>query len=61
MKFQLLINTEIVQMNGNFRFRLTKPVIYPANKSFKMPTIINVKMPTIFNIYEQDKFESQLS
>ena len=32
MKFQLRINTEIAQVNENFRFRYTKPVIYPAYK-----------------------------
>ena len=32
MKFKLLINTEIDKINGNFRFKSTKQVIYPANK-----------------------------
>ena len=43
MKFQLLINVEIVKIIGKFRFKYHKVVIYPANK-------INVKMPTIVGI-----------
>ena len=31
IKFELLINTEIALIDGNFRFRST-PVIYPADK-----------------------------
>ena len=59
MKFQLLINVEIVKTCGKFRFKTKKLVIYPAHK-------INVKMPNAndcwhFNIYEQDKFSSQVS
>ena len=32
MKFQLLINVEIVKNCGKFRFKTQKLVIYPANK-----------------------------
>ena len=32
MKFQLLINVEIVQTGGKFRFKTQKLVIYPAHK-----------------------------
>ena len=32
IKLSVLINTEIVKINGNFKFKLQKPVIYPANK-----------------------------
>ena len=32
MKFQLLINVEIVKITGKFRFRSHNLVIYPANK-----------------------------
>ena len=32
MKFQLLINVEIVEVSGNFRFKTQKLVIYPAHK-----------------------------
>ena len=32
MKFKFLVNTEIAQINGNFLFRPSKPVIYPAVK-----------------------------
>ena len=41
---KLLINDKIAQINGNFRFRSTQPVIYPAGNCWH------------FNIYEQDKF-----
>ena len=47
MKFQLLINVEIVKIGVKFRFKTQKLVIYPACWHFK--------------IYEQDKFLSQLS
>ena len=32
MKFKLLINTEIIKICRKFRFRLAKPVNYPAHK-----------------------------
>ena len=48
MKFKLLINTKIGKINGNFRFKSPKPVIYPVN-IVKMPTIVG-KMPTIVGI-----------
>ena len=32
MKFQLLINVEIIKINEKFRFKTKKPVIYPAHK-----------------------------
>ena len=32
MKFQLLINVEIIIISGKFRFKTQKLVIYPANK-----------------------------
>ena len=32
MKFQVLINAEIVKNCGKFRFKTKKLVIYPANK-----------------------------
>ena len=32
MKFQLLINAEIVKINGKLRFKPQKLVIYPAHK-----------------------------
>ena len=32
MKFQLLINVEIVKISGKFRFISHKPVIYPVHK-----------------------------
>ena len=32
MKFQLLINVEIIKISGKFRFKTQKLVIYPANK-----------------------------
>ena len=32
MKFQLLINVEIIKISGKFRFKTEKLVIYPANK-----------------------------
>ena len=32
MKFQLLINAEIVKISGKFRFKPQKLVIYPAHK-----------------------------
>ena len=32
MKFQLLINTEIIKIGRIFMLRLAKPVIYPADK-----------------------------
>ena len=32
MKFQLLINVDIIKISGKFRFRTPKPVIYPAYK-----------------------------
>ena len=32
MKFQLLINAEIVKIIGKFRFKTQKLVIYPAHK-----------------------------
>ena len=43
MKFQLLINVEMVEISGKFRFSTQQLVIYPANCWH-------------FNIYEQDKF-----
>ena len=32
VKFKLLMNTEIAKINGNFRYKSQKAVIYPANK-----------------------------
>ena len=32
MKFQLLINVEIVKIHGKFRFKTQKQEIYPAHK-----------------------------
>ena len=32
MKFQLLINVEIIKISGKFRFITQKLVIYPAHK-----------------------------
>ena len=32
MKFQLLINVEIIKISGKFRFKTQNLVIYPANK-----------------------------
>ena len=32
MKFQLLINVEIIKISGKLRFKTQKLVIYPANK-----------------------------
>ena len=32
MKFQLLINVEIIKISGKFRFKTKKLVIYPAHK-----------------------------
>ena len=55
MKFQLLINVEIIKISGKFRFKTQKLVIYPANKC------LNANNCWHFNIYEQDKFLSQLS
>ena len=49
MKFQLLINVEIVKISGEFWFKTQKLVIYPAHKCWH------------FNIYEEDKFQAQLS
>ena len=51
MKFKLLINTEIAKINGDFRFKSPKPVIYLYTHKFEMH----------FNIYEQAKFHAQLS
>ena len=48
MNFNLLIHTETAKINGKFGgFKPQKLVICPANKCL--------------NIYEQDKFQSQLS
>ena len=33
--FKLLINIVMAKINGNFRFKSPKPVIYPANKCNK--------------------------
>ena len=50
MKFQLLINVEVVKISGKFRFKTRKLVLHQfANNCWH------------FNIYEQDKFYSQLS
>ena len=32
VKFQMLINTDIAKINGNFRFKSPKQIIHPANK-----------------------------
>ena len=32
MKFQLLINVEIVKIRGNFKFKTQKQIIYGAHK-----------------------------
>ena len=32
IKFQLLINTEIIKIGRKFRLGLAKPVIYPVDK-----------------------------
>ena len=32
LKFKLLIDTEIANINSSFRFKSPKPVIYPAYK-----------------------------
>ena len=56
MNFILLINIEIANIDGIFRFK--------SPKSQSCIPLMNVKMPTIvghFNIYEQDKFQAQLS
>ena len=50
MKFQLLINAEIVKISGKFRFIPQNLVIYPANKC------LNANNCWHFNIYEQDNF-----
>ena len=55
MKFQLLIDVEIVKISGKFRFRTKKLVIDPAHKC------LNANNCWHFNIYEQDKSKSQLS
>ena len=41
MKFKLLINTDVAKINGNFKFKSQKPVIYPAD-NVKMPTIVGI-------------------
>ena len=50
MKFQLLINAEIVKNCGKFRFKTQKLVIHLAHKC------LNTNNCWHFNIYEQDKF-----
>ena len=50
MKFQLLINVEVVKNCGKFRFKTQKLVIYPAHKCK------NANNCWHFYIYEQDKF-----
>ena len=55
MKFKLLINIEIVKIDGIFRLNSLEPAIYPANKC------LNANNCWHFNIYEQDKFHAQLS
>ena len=47
IKFQLLINVEIVKTSGKFRFKTQNLVIYTAHKFI---LLINVKMPTIVGI-----------
>ena len=44
MKFQLLINVEIVKKCGKLRFKTQKlvDVIYPAHKNVKMPTNVGI-------------------
>ena len=32
MKFKIVINIKMAKINGIFRFKPSKPVIYPANK-----------------------------
>ena len=51
MKIKLLINIEIVRINGFFRFKSSKPVIYPANKCYNANNL--------FKHLEQDKFHAQ--
>ena len=50
MKFELLINVEIVKISGKFGLKTKKLVIHPAHKCY------NVNNCWHFNIYEQDKF-----
>ena len=45
----MLINIQIAKINGKFRFKSPKSVIYPASKYQNA------------NIYEQDIFHAQLS
>ena len=52
MKFKLLIDTEIVKIIGNFRFKTSKQIIYPANRCSNANNC---------NIYERDKSHAQLS
>ena len=55
MKFKPLINTDIAKINGNFRYKSLKTVIYPADRCE------NANNCWHFNINEQDKFHAQLS
>ena len=57
MNFKMLINSLIAKINGNFRFESLKLVIYSANKCYNA----NICWHLRFNIYEQDKFQAQLS
>ena len=41
IKFQLLIDVEIVKISGKFMFKTQKLVIYPAH-NVKMPTIVGI-------------------
>ena len=34
MKFKLLVNIEIAKINGKFKFKSQKPVIFPADKCY---------------------------
>ena len=50
LKFQLLINIEIVKISGKSRFKTQTIVIYPAHKC------LNANNYWHFYIYELDKF-----
>ena len=55
MKCKLLLDFKTAELDGVFRFRSTKPVIYPVNKC------LNANNYWHLIINEQDKFHGQLS
>ena len=57
MKFKLLINFEIAKINEIFKLKSQKLVIYHANKC---QNVNNINCSHC-NIYQQDKFQAELS